>query len=63
MKFYSFDFRIKMLFSRKNIWTLSELEPFLSSLTTSNAELNSLLANHTRSIMNDGQKHYIPKYS
>jgi hypothetical protein len=58
--FYS---RIKTLFSRKNLWTLSELEPFLSNLTTSNAELISLLAIHTRSIIKDGQKYYVPKYS
>ncbi|CAF1119171.1 unnamed protein product [Adineta steineri] len=57
------DERIKTLFSRKNIWTLSELEPFLSNLITSNAELISLLAIHTRSIIKDGQKHYVPKYS
>lgn len=56
-------FRIKSLFSRKNTWTLSELEPFLSNLTTSNLELISLLTTHTRSIMKDGQKHYVPKYS
>ncbi|CAF2875539.1 unnamed protein product [Rotaria sp. Silwood2] len=54
--------RIKTLFSRKNNWTLSELEPFLSSLTTSNAEFNSLLATHTRCILKDGQKYYVPKY-
>jgi hypothetical protein len=54
---------MKTLFSRKNLWTLSELEPFLSNLTTSNAELISLLTIHTRSITKDGQKYYIPKYS
>ncbi|CAF1280535.1 unnamed protein product [Rotaria sp. Silwood1] len=55
--------RIKTLFSRKNTWTLSELEPLLSCLTTSNAEFNSLLAKHTRCIIKDGQKYYVPKYS
>ncbi|CAF1082000.1 unnamed protein product [Adineta ricciae] len=57
------DERLKTLFTRKNLWTLSELEPFLTSLTTSSAEFNSLLTMHTRSIMKDGQKHYVPKYS
>lgn len=55
--------RLKTLFSRKNLWTLSELEPFLSNLTTSNSELNALLAIHTRNIIKDGQKYYVPKYS
>ncbi|CAF3411247.1 unnamed protein product [Rotaria socialis] len=55
--------RMKTLFSRKNTWTLSEIEPFLSSLTTSNAEFNSLLAMHTRCIIKDGQKYYVPKYN
>lgn len=57
------SFRLRMLFSRKNLWTLAELEPFLSNLTTSHAELNSLLAIHTRNIIKDGQKYYVPKYS
>ncbi|UJR28720.1 hypothetical protein I4U23_009949 [Adineta vaga] len=57
------DERIKTLFSRKNLWTLLELEPFLSNLTTSSAEFITLLATHTRSIMKDGQKYYVPKYS
>ncbi len=61
-EFQNIYFRIKSLFSRKNIWTLAELEPFLSNLTTSNAELNSLLAIHTRSITKDGQKYYVPIY-
>ena len=52
-----------MLFSRKNLWTLAEFEPFLSNLTTSHAELISLLAIHTRNITKDGQKYYVPKYS
>lgn len=56
-------FRLKALFSRKNLWTLSELEPFLSNITTSHSELNSLLAIHTRNIIKDGQKYYVPKYS
>ncbi|CAF0935715.1 unnamed protein product [Adineta ricciae] len=57
------DERLKSLFTRKNLWTLAELEPFLTSLTTSSAEFNSLLTMHTRSIIKDGQKHYVPKYS
>jgi len=44
------------------MWTFAELEPFLSNLTTSNVELNSLLAIYTRTITKDGQKHYVPKY-
>ena len=48
---------------RKHLWTLSELEPFLSCLTISAAELNALLAVHTRIITKDGQKYFVPKYS
>lgn len=55
--------RMKTLFIRKPIWTLAELEPFISPLTTSTAEFNALLTTHTRTIIKDGQKHYVPKYS
>lgn len=54
---------MKALFSRKLMWTLAELEPFLACLTTSTAEFNSLLAAHTRTVNKEGQKHYVPKYT
>ena len=54
---------MKTLFIRKPLWTLTDLEPFISPLTTSTAEFNSLLANYTRTILKDGQKCYVPKYS
>lgn len=58
-----FILRMRTLFMRKSMWTLAELEPFISPLATSTAEFNSLLTTHTRTIVKDGQKLYVPKYS
>lgn len=57
------DERMRTLFMRKAMWTLAELEPFISPLATSTAEFNSLLTTHTRTIVKDGQKFYVPKYT
>ncbi|CAF0880358.1 unnamed protein product [Didymodactylos carnosus] len=56
------DERFKTLFSKKDVWSLDELEPFLINLTTSTNEFNSLLFTHTRSYIKNGKKFFVPKY-
>lgn len=54
--------RMKMLFSVKEKWTLSQIEPYIEYFTTPQLSVTSILAKNARSITVDGQRIYVSKH-
>lgn len=54
--------RMKVLFSVKEKWTLSQIEPYIEYFTTPQLSVTSILAKNARSITVDKQRIYVSKH-
>jgi len=54
--------RLTILFQARERWTLQEISPFVSSLTTTKLNVNALLTKHARPINVGGTKYFCAKH-
>jgi len=54
--------RLSVLFSARERWTLVEISPFVTSLTTNKLNVNALLTKHARVINTGGTKYFCAKH-
>jgi len=54
--------RLTILFQARERWTLQEISPFVSSLTTTKLNVNALLTKHARPITVGGTKYFCAKH-
>jgi len=54
--------RLSVLFTARERWTLDEISPFVSSLTTNKLNVNALLTKHARALNMGGKKYFCAKH-
>ena len=54
--------RLSVLFAARERWTLDEISPFVSSLTTNKLNVKALLTKHARALNVGDQKHFCAKH-
>jgi len=54
--------RLCVLFTARERWTLDEISPFVSSLTTTKLNVNALLTKHARALNMGGKKYFCAKH-
>jgi len=54
--------RLSVLFTARERWTLDEISPFVSSLTTTKLNVNALLTKHARALNMGGKKYFCAKH-
>ena len=54
--------RLDVLFKTRERWTLEDISPFISSLTTAKHNVNSLLTKYARPISVAGVKYFCAKH-
>jgi len=54
--------RLSVLFTARERWTLDEISPFVSSLTTTKLNVNALLTKHARALNVGGKKYFCAKH-
>ena len=54
--------RLGVLFQVRSLWTLADLEPFVTSCTTPKLNVNALLTKYARASNINGVKHFCAKH-
>ena len=54
--------RLTVLFSARERWTVEEISPFVSTLTTNKLNVNALLTKHARVMNIGGTKYFCAKH-
>jgi sister chromatid cohesion protein DCC1 len=54
--------RFESLFGVKQKWTLDEIEPFVSAMTTASLDVNAILTKYARAFKVKGVKFFSSKY-
>jgi len=54
--------RLSVLFAARERWTLDEISPFVSTLTTNKLNVNALLTKHARALNVGGKKYFCAKH-
>ena len=54
--------RLEVLFKVRSLWTLNDLEPFVSACTTPKLNVNALLTKYARASNTNGVKQFCAKH-